>query len=636
MLAELNVTNFAIIDRLNLSLDSGFNVMTGETGAGKSIIIDAVSALLGGRFGQEFIRFGATQARIEGIFSVPAVLMRQLLPLLYEQGLADEYPDLVAEYEQAEATAESAGPPVPVAELAEYQLILSREINKTGRSTLRVNGRAVSQAILQQVAQNLVDIHGQSEHVSLMRVSEHLNLLDEYAGLLPQRRKVAAKVAELRAVRRELQSLMKDEAELARRIDLLKFQIEEIKTARLKPGEEEDLKQEHTLLANAERLAEAADGAYSMLYEAPDPESKPALELLSSAQRCLEDLARLDPSLEADCASLQEACYAIEEVARSVRNYRENIEFNPQRLQSVQERLDLINRLKRKYGGADYSIEAVLEFAKESAAELDKIEHSEERIAELNDEQEHLLGEIGVLAAELALERRAAGERLSRAVEQELADLGMGRARFAVEQRFSPDPDGAPLSRDAAARLGLEASKRYSFDATGLEKLEFMLAANPGEPIKPLVKVASGGETSRLMLALKTILSRADAVPTLIFDEIDVGVGGRTGQIVGEKLWNLTGNHQVICVTHLPQLACFADAHYNITKRQSTDHTMTQVRLLDERDRITEITSMLGSSDSSVGRQNASELIRRAETWKQRDSGEQKPDNIISLAGSRR
>jgi DNA repair protein RecN (Recombination protein N) len=497
MLAEIAISNLAIIDQLHIKLHAGFNVLTGETGAGKSIIIDALGLLLGGRAQNELIRAGADETRVEGIFTLDPVTRELIAPQLEEFGLDAE----------------------------DDQLILTRELHRAGRNVGRVNGRAVTVSVLQQVGDRLVDIHGQSEHLSLLRVKEHIDFLDRYGSLWEQRAEVARQVRALRKVRQELKELQKDAREMARRIDRLTFVIEEINAAKLRPGEEEALKEERDLLDHAEVRANLADRAYQALYGSGDDE-KGALDLLAEAAQALAGLEKYDPNVQATIEQGETVQALMDDLARTLRQYRDSIEFNPQRLAQVEERLDLIFRLKRKYGD---SIEEILQFAKRSAEELATITHSEERIAELREQEGKLLKQAGTLADSLSAARRVAADQLSREIERELQDLGMEKARFGVALNRAEDEHGLIVG-----------DQRFAFDSTGLDKVEFLVSPNPGEPLKPLAKIASGGETSRLMLAMKAVLGSADRTPTLIFDEIDQGIGGRTGGIVGKKLWGLT------------------------------------------------------------------------------------------------
>ncbi len=574
MLVELNIKNFAIIDELHLRFSPGFNVLTGETGAGKSIIIDAVSTLLGGRAESEYIRSGTDESQVEGIFRLDEAMQAAILPLLKEDGLEGE---------------------------DEKTLILAREIRRSGRNICRVNGRAVTLGTLERIAQRLVDIHGQSEHLSLLRVREHVNLLDRYVGLWPLRSQVAAKVSALRQVQRELRELLRDERELARRADLLEYQVQEIAAARLEVGEEEELEAERNRLANAERLTELTDEAYRALGEGEERQAS-AVDLLDLVVRNLTSLEKLDPSLAERRRVAEEVSYQLEDLVQSLRDYRDQVEYDPVRLRQVEERLDLIHSLKRKYGD---SIEEILAFGQAAQRELETITHSEERVEELQAEEDRLLHAIGDLAAQLSAQRREAGDRLSAAIEAELADLNMERARFGVSIEQSEDADGVWVG-----------DKRYAFDSTGIDRVEFLIAPNIGEPLKPMIKIASGGETSRLMLALKTVLSSADETPTLIFDEIDQGIGGRVGGVVGYKLWNLSPKHQVLCVTHLPQLAGYGDIHYKVDKNIIGERTVAFVQELDVDGRLEELAQMLGTA-TQVTRQSAREILEEVKKSKE-------------------
>lgn len=582
MLSELTVHNLAIIDKLNLKFGSGLNVLTGETGAGKSIIIDAVSLLLGGRAEADVVRSGADRAAVEGTFVLDAEVQAAVNPLLAEDGLEGDEPGT---------------------------LLLSREVRREGRNVCRVNGRAVPVKTLEKIGQCLVDIHGQTEHLSLMRVREHADLLDRYGGLWPLRDQVAGLARDLRAVRRELADLRRDERELARRVDLLTYQVNEIQAARLHAGEEEELAQERTRLANAEHLAALAGEAYHALYES-DEDQASAVDLLQGAGRALAGLVRLDPSTEALGKAAEALGYQVQDLAELVRDYRDRIEFNPERLNQVEERLGLIRSLQRKYGE---TIADILAFAERAGRELETIEHSGERIAELEAGEERLLRDLGRLGSDLSARRREAGERLAAGIEAELNELNMARARFGVDLAWSDQADGAYIE-----------GRRVAFDSTGLDRVEFLVSPNVGEPLKPLVRIASGGETSRLMLALKTVLAQADRTPTLIFDEIDAGIGGRVGAVVGQKLWGLTaGNggkdrrHQVLCVTHLPQLASYGDLHLMVRKGIVGDRTVTAVQELCGPDREQELAGMLGVLTDKT-RASAREMLAASDEAKGR------------------
>ncbi len=599
MLQELSITHFAIIDRLKLSFSPGFNVLTGETGAGKSIIIDAVSALLGGRLSADtVVRSGADRATVEGIFSLQPDQYADLKPILEEYGLDDE-------------------------EGGDGSLIVSRELSRSGRNVCRVNGRAVTVGVLEQLGQRLIDIHGQSEHLSLLRVREHLGFLDRYAGLLREREALAATVAELRAVRRELHSCLQDERELARRMDLLRFQAGEIASAKLDPNEEEDLAHQRTLLANAEKLSELANAGY-VLLSGGEQGRRAALDLLGAAIQNLTQLERLDPALGELRQAAEGALYQLEDVAHSLRDYRDGIEYSPARLEQVEERLSLLQSLKRKYGE---TVEEVIAFGRRAAEELEAISHNEERVEELRARESELLARAAGQAAALSVARQKAARALKTGIEEQLEELKMERARFEVSFTREPDPNGVEID-----------GGRWALDATGVDRVEFLIAPNPGEPPKPLAKIASGGETSRLMLAMKTVLSEADAVPSLIFDEIDAGISGRVGAMVGRKLWSLTRSHQVLCVTHLPQIASFADYHLGVSKRIEGERTITEVCPLENSERPRELAAMLGSEITEASLLNAHDLLTQMAEWKaqqQRGEREGREDGEAKRKGGR-
>ncbi|HCI82318.1 MAG TPA: DNA repair protein RecN [Ktedonobacter sp.] len=629
MLLELHIKDFAIIDKLHLHLNRAFNVFTGETGAGKSIIIDAVNALLGGRIGAEFVRAGAERATVEGVFS-----LEPLTPLHRPSyngfngngnhgGQVREGATLFDTLEPEDADnyrpdTESADARVALDSLLkEYdiepedsQLILSRDIHRSGRTVARINGRALSIQIVQQVASWLVDIHGQSEHLSLLRTEQHVNFLDRYAETLALREQLADNVTEWRNARKTLQSLQANEREQMRRAEFLRFEIEEIEKADLHVGELEELEAERKVLNNAERLRELCALIYGSIKgsDIGSDDFKPALDQLRVAQRSISELARLDESMSEQVESLDEAVYQLEDVAATISSYEADIEDNPRRLEEIEERLDLISKLRRKYG---FTIEEILKHAEVDQAELDTITNRDEIIARLQQQDGEFRSKIGVLAQELSARRANAAVTLSSAMEAQLDDLNMRRARFMVELTQAPDEEGVPAS------INGEPEQCYACDATGIDHVQFLIAPNPGEPFKPLTRIASGGETSRLMLALKTILAGADATPTLIFDEIDSGISGRSGQVVGEKLWQLTRNHQVICVTHLPQIAAFADTHYNVNKQILNDRTMTIVNELHTDQRIREIAHIMGGSVSDVAIKNAEEMLARSYLWKE-------------------
>ena len=570
MLTELRIENFAIIDQLELLFKPGLVTFTGETGAGKSIIIDAVETLLGGRVDVSMIRSGAKNATIEATFQVTPAVRANVHSILKREELLDD-PDY---------------------------FILGREIRFEGRSVARINGRTVTVGLLRELGELVVDVHGQSEHLSLLRVREHLGLLDRYADAEDLLLAYSATYRQLMNVRKEIKELRLEESEAARRIDLLSYQINEIESARLQPGEEEDLLSERTRLANAESLASLAQQALTNLDEGT-PEAPSAIDLLGQVMDALQDLARIDSSRSRLVEDIQGTFSSLTELARGLRGYIESIEFNPKRLDQVEERLVMIQNLKRKYGN---SILAILSFAANAHQQMETIQGASERLAELATQEANLLAELGERGKLLSQKRQQAAGKLNQEMEAELADLRMSGARFSIDFQQRPDPNGVPLTE----------GHRVAFDATGLERVEFLIAPNPGEGLKPLVRIASGGETSRLMLSLKNVLARADNVSTLIFDEIDQGIGGRVGSIVGHKLWRLARHHQVLCITHLPQLAAFGEQHLQVQKHLQDGRTITSVVDLSDENRLRELAQMLGEI-SSATMHSAREMLETAQ-----------------------
>jgi DNA repair protein RecN (Recombination protein N) len=604
MIHELHIRNFAIIDDLRLTFGPGLNILTGETGAGKSIIIDAVGLLLGDRASAELVRAKTERAEIEAtIFLSPFLeTSAAVQQFLSEQGLDD--PD------------------------SSDWLLLSREVRRNGRNICRINGRAVSLQILSELTARLVDVHGQGEHLSLLRPHSHIQLLDRYADLVTRRERIASLVRRLHIVRNELARLRQDARTMAQRMDLLSFQAEEIAAADLQPGEDSTLDSERRRLSNAEALLRLAQSSEAIINDG-ESEMPAAIDLIGEIAGRLDRLARIDPDMAETADSAQVLVEQLADLARSLQDYADSLEFNPERLEEVEDRLELIDGLRRKYGD---TIEEIVAFGTEAQAELEDLGNWEAKTADLENEEKSLLQSIGTEAAELTTLRQAAGKTMATQMEHELNDLRMERARFGVSVTQREQDDGAYLPD----------GRRVAFDSTGVDRVEFLISANPGEPLKPLAKVASGGETARLMLALKSVLTAADATPTLIFDEIDQGIGGRVGAVVGQKLWGLTRqaqatsadtptkdpkrtdsdgdkqsemvSHQVLCITHLPQLAAFGDQHHTVNKQILMDggqeRTKTVVVQLAPDERIDELTQMLGAQ-SEAGRLSVKEMLEQ-------------------------
>lgn len=564
MLQSLYLENIALIEKLGIELFPGFNVLTGETGAGKSIIIDAVNFVLGERTSRDLIRNGAARAKVEAVFNLN-------------------------EGDAAFAALDALG-----IEYDGNELILSRELSAAGRNACRVNGTLVPVASLKSVSDTLVDIHGQHEHQALLDAENHISYLDAYchAESLPIIEKIDAIVSRRNELMLKRNSGFSSEREREREMDMLRYQIEEIASANLEAGEEERLNAEKTVLLNAERIRTALETAHMALSGA---EEGSALSAIDTARRSMRDIAALNKDYEALGDKIEELYYAAEDISFVLRDTSENVESDMQRLEEIEQRLKLISDLKRKYGR---TVEDVIDFGKDAGTKLNELENAEALAAELDVKLDKLKAEYNVAADELSKVRRAAGDRLKRDVLNELKDLGMAKSMFDVA--LSDASGGEP-------RKG------------GRETAEFMLSANPGEPLKPLEKVASGGELSRIMLCFKSIFADNDRVPTLIFDEIDTGISGRTAAVVGEKMLGIAKKHQVICVTHLAQIAALADAHLMVRKYDDGKNTFVETRQLNEEEKVQRIAQMMdGESDSPSALTHARELIARADKIKEK------------------
>jgi DNA repair protein RecN (Recombination protein N) len=576
MIKELRIRDFAIIDELDITFKEGLIIFTGETGAGKSIIIDAVDTLLGGRADSNFIRVGSDFASVEGVFNIPDNCKEAIYQILEKEEFLD----------------------------SSDKLTLTREIRLNGRNIARVNGFSANASILRQLGEYLVDVHGQSEHLSLLRVNQHIELLDRFASSdpkskLPDQLKQYQRIYQrLETVEKELKKLRESESEAARQTDMLNFQINEIETAHLQLDEEERLIEERNRLANSEDLARYIQSALQALDESA-LESPAAIDLVGQATEFITDLARLDNSQLYLVEQIQIIFESLSELSRNLRAYSEGVEFNPKRLDQVEERLALIQSLNRKYGN---SIGEVLNYLEEAKNRLENITHTTENIQNLETEKEDLRQQLGTIGLMISDSRKEAAKELEAQIESELDTLHMSGACFRVNFTLKETPDG----------ILLPDGKIVAYYFNGLEQIEFLIAPNPGEGFKPLIKIASGGETSRLMLALKNVLAHADHIPALIFDEIDQGIGGRVGAIVGQKLKQLSNEHQVVCITHLPQLAAYGNQHFHVEKQVDQGRTTTQIKELIEQDRIMELANMLGEISEGTLR-SAHELLQSVE-----------------------
>jgi DNA repair protein RecN (Recombination protein N) len=561
MLTYLRIKDFALIDSLELELAPGLTVLSGETGAGKSIILAAVNLLLGQRASGDLIRAGAEQAVVEAQFSL--ALNSPLRPRLEELGLDEG---------------------------ADEDLVLRRVVSAGGRNRVQVGGALSTLSLLGEVGPRLVSLCGQHSHQLLLRPAEHLLLLDAFAGLGEERTRLTSAV-------RQAQELQRREAELARTLArreerrvYLEHVVAEIEGAGLDAAEEEALKAERRRLANAEQLARLAEQAHQGLYAA---DQGSALEVLGRVRGLLAELARLDEGLAGLSAQVEEAYYSLEDAAGVARDYAARVVFDPARLDQVEARLLALQRLGRKYGG---SVEDALRSLDEARVELGSLDQGDQHLAQLAREKEAALAQALTLAQALSRARREAAISLAQAASAELKELGMSACRF--EARFSP-PEGAALET-VQGPLGLQ----------GLEQAEFYIAPNPGEGFKALARIASGGELSRMLLGLRSLVAAQEGAPTLIFDEVDAGIGGATGSVVGRKLKALAGNGQVICITHLPQIAAWADYHISVRKETRGGRTVTVLEPLDDAGRLTEMARMLGDGQGQeAARAHAASML---------------------------
>jgi len=569
MLTELHIKDFAIIEELHIQFGHGLIIFTGETGAGKSIILDAVEAIIGGRVDSSLIRANTDSAYIEGHFSIHETL------------------NLIRSILQREEL-----------ELDSDFLILSREIKLNGRNIARVNGKVVALGVLKEIGEILIDLHGQSEHLSLLRYSEHLPLLDRYANTTSLLATYQTVYQSYKHNIQTLKKMRKEKENYLRRFDLLTFQIQEIQSANLKVGEDKELKIERDRLANAEGIASIIQEVLQFLDEGYQ-DTPSIIDLMGQVVHALSKLNRIDPS-KAQLYNESETIFDnLNDLSKNVRMYFEDIEFNPKRLTQTEERLELIHNLQKKYGK---SIEETLTHAEKISSELEKMAHTEEQTIELKEQIQRNIQQLLEVGNELSSNRKSSALALAQKVQSELDELKMSGALFEVAFRsYKKEQIDKSDGEDFDIRFG----------ENGFEEVEFLIAPNPGEGLKPLIKIASGGETSRIMLALKNVLANVDQVPTLIFDEIDQGIGGRVGSIVGKKIWELGKKHQVMCITHLPQLAAYGDQHFQVQKTIIDGRTLTNLNQLAGEERIIELAQMLGEvSDGTL--RSAFELLQAA------------------------
>ena len=555
LLRELHISNLAVIADARIELAPGLNTFTGATGAGKSLVIGAIGVLLGLRSAGQLLRRGADEGRVAGVFEVKDPKVRRGLEAACDVKLEDD-----------------------------EDLLLTRRLFASGRTSVSLNGSPITLAMLKQVGEALVDVHGQHDHQFLLKPANQLDTLDQYAGLLPLRDEYADAHGELQAARQKLADLTKSEKDRRQRLDFLKFQLAEIDAAEPDASEFEELEARHAILDNLERLKTDSGEAYERLYDADDS----VLDQLKTIERTLADLAEIDASVQPPAETLRGAVLALEEAARDLGRYTHKLDLDPGELAEVTERLNTLNRLLKKYGPAMPDLLEHRDNLRKEVAELDR---AGQDASDLEAKLKPLGEQVKKLACELSTKRQKAAETLSPLIENQLGELGMAKAQFHVEATASD-----------------------SFTVTGSDHVEFVAQTNPGLEPQPLRKIASGGELSRIMLALKQVLAKGDRISVLVFDEIDANVGGRLGSIIGNKLRQLAEHHQVLCITHLPQIASYGDRHLTVRKDQSGDATSTTVRAMDGEERLQELAEMIGGAkitDTTLAQ--ARELLETAE-----------------------
>lgn len=567
MLLELTIRQFAIIEELKVNFKEGLNIITGETGAGKSIIIDAIQLISGGRGSIEFIRNNAEKAEIEALFDLD--LNHEAFSVLNSLGIAGAEDGLI---------------------------ILKRELLRNGKSICRINGELVTLAVLKELGQFLIQLHSQNQHQNLMNQDKQLLLLDAYGNKYIENIKTVYQqvFSHYQSLNKELKMLRENEKEAAQRIDLLKYQIDEIEKAKLRPNEDEELQEARDKIRNSEKITNNLHNAYNLLYS-----DRGINEQLFHVVSLLEQISSYDKNIALIHEQIIQAYYQIEDATNQLNSHVNELDFDPNQINIIEERFSLIYHLKRKYGD---SVDAIIEYLSTIEAELTSLSNREERLDNLEKELNKATQELINNALQLSNERKKYALDLSGKIEQELKDLQMVNAKFKVEIEYIEEKNGIELNGNS-----------YHISNMGLDKVNFLISPNPGEPLKPLNKIASGGELSRIMLAIQTILANKDDVPTIIFDEIDTGVSGRAAQAIAEKLAYVARDKQIFVVTHLPQVASMADYHYLIQKKIKDQTTYTEIELLDEEKRIEELARMLGGVEvTDLTKKHAKEMIEKA------------------------
>lgn len=567
MFVELTIRNFAIIPSLTVSFQQGLHVLTGETGAGKSIIMDAVSLLIGGRASVDYIRHGESKAEIEGLFELENT--HPIFPLLHELGIEVEEEDL---------------------------LILQRDISVQGKSVCRINGKLVTLTILREIGQLLVDIHGQHEHQSLLHDEKHLSLLDEYGSdmIRSTKEEYGALFRQYKGIKQDIKELTEGEQQLAQRLDLLRFQRDEIASAELEFNEDEQLNQERNKRTHAQKLFSGVEESYRAIHD-----DGRAMDALNVVMKHLDELSGIDEDLKPTASLIETIYYQVEDMAHELGRYRDQLEFDPDQLTKIETRLMQIDQLKRKYGS---SVQDILEYSSKIEDELDAIENKEERIEELVQKQQAIISELVLKAQHLTDLRTQVAQQLIQEIKTELRGLYMDKTE--IDIHLSSFTAGEKVEHEGSQRTIRE---------DGWDDIYFLLSPNPGEPLKRLSKIASGGELSRLMLALKSVFSKIEPITTLIFDEVDTGVSGRVAQAMAEKLYAISRDQQVLCITHQAQVAAMSDEHYRIVKEMTDYETITQIIPLKATEKSDELARMMsGSEVTGATKRHADELLESA------------------------
>lgn len=550
MLNSLSIKNVAIINSLEIDMKNGFIVLTGETGAGKSIIIDSINMILGERADRELVRHGSDKAVVQAVFSV-------------DENIGD-----ILKKNDIETDGD--------------QIIITRRLTSEGKSIAKINGDTVTLNLLREVSNRLINIHGQHDNQALLNPIMHITFLDEFAKNEQEINEYQTLYHKMCDIKKEIERLKINEKEKQQRIDILEYQINEISSAKLEPGEEESLKNTRDVYVNAEKISFAISKAYTNLYD--NNEAQSAYDGISIAANALSAISNLNSDIESAYNTLSEIMYSIEDISHSLNDFGNSIEYNEVALNEIEERLEFISKLKRKYGD---SIEDIITFKETAQKELDDIILSEEKITKLLQELDDVTKKLETAGYKLTETRHKSAQRLQKKIEDSLHELNMEKTHFNI----------SVISRD-------------EYTETGRDLVEFLISTNPGEPLKPLVKIASGGELSRIMLAIKSVLAYADKVDTLVFDEIDTGVSGSAAAKIAEKLKGIAKHKQVICITHLPQLAAAADVHYLIEKNIAGESAFTTVKELDIDGRIAELSRIIdGDTSSALAREHAREML---------------------------